>query len=297
MIIPMTDKSHHKNGKASSKTTKPSNEQTSFDIPTFRLPKDFETDPDRYELWTLRLPTDVPFDALEGVKINIQKEASVEFESNDKRYQISWGDSVENESFRLLASSQNGNDDDSDDDDSEKSNGKKATFIYPITRSFSRHLNIMESLEKMDERTLAPTQEEAPRAVDPLRIPYVPVAQRTNLRRRWQMPGSKMKKETTMVKEGSPPSPVAKRKVSGADSISVVAANGEEDEEERKDSKPPAKRKLSETSITEGSGEVVGDKEAKKAAKRAKKEAKAAKKEAKKEKKEKKSEKKNMDKR
>eukprot|EP00977_Amphora_coffeiformis_P022442 scaffold10861_cov180-Amphora_coffeaeformis.AAC.29 len=292
----MADKSPQKNGKASSKTTKQHKEQPSFEIPTFQLPKDFERNPDRYELWTLRLPTDVPLDALEGVKVNPQTD-SVEIESNDKRYQMMWGNSVENESFRLLASSKNVKDD-SDDDDSEKSDDEKQTFLYPITRPFTRHINIMESSEKMDERKLAPTQEEAPKAIDPLRIPYVPVAQRTNLRRRWQMPGSGIKNDNVVTKKKSPPPPVAKRKLSGADQTpKKSAAVAVKQEEEEEDAKPPAKRKLSETSITEGNGEGVGDKEAKKAAKRAKKEAKAAKKEAKKEKKAKKSEKKSKDKR
>lgn len=291
MTILMADKSNQQNPKASSKATKEQKEEhSSFGIPKFQLPEDFHRDPDRYELWTMRLPTDVPLEALEGIRLH-QQEDSIEFEADKKKYQITWGNQVENESFRLLASSKKDDADSEDDDSSRDSEDEKETFLYPVTRPFSRHVSITESFAKMDERSLAPTREEAPKAADPLRIAYVPVEQKTGLRRRWQMPGSRIKNDMAVANIAPPPA--TKRNISQVDqstgaSWSSAAAASEEEE----DAKPQAKRKLSDTSLARRNETVDikedDDKEAKKAAKRAKKEAKAARREAKKAKKAKK---------
>lgn len=252
-----------KNKTAANKATLSANPTT-----TFRLPSDFEQDPDRYELWTLRFPADVSLQDLNGVQIQLEKDEHVQIESNSKNYQLTWGQRVENESMRLLvAKSQLQKDEDEDshssdsDSDEVDNDNHNESFLYPITQSFSRHINIVESPATLDERALAPTLEQAPPPVDVLRRAYTPVAQRTNLVRRWQMPGARVTKaEPDPLLEKKPP---PKRKLSEVDVP---------DE--------PVKARHREKVVHEKVEENIKDvtESAKKAAKRAKKEAKEARK-------------------
>jgi hypothetical protein len=293
----------------SSQTPQKPESASSLPAPAFQLPSDFEENPSRYELWTLRLPTEVKLEDLDGCRLPVgEAEAgTVSFESNEKQYQMLWGDPVENGSFRLLvaqtkeAAAAESKDDSEDSDDSEKEPDRAGTQLYPSMQPFARHLNIIESLTSLEERQLAPTREEAPpAAAKGLRRAYVPVPPRMNLQRRWNMPGAVTKSQE--VPETITPPPL--RKLSEVDSVSAVAVAvpapaavvarasppTEEDTgtvDAKDDIKPQAKRKSSETSPTEetthsGGEHSIDSKEAKRAKKEAKKEKKEAKKEKKK---------------
>jgi hypothetical protein len=301
----------------SSQTPQKPESASSLPAPAFQLPSDFEENPSRYELWTLRLPTEVKLEDLDGCRLPVgEAEAvTVSFESNEKHYQMLWGDPVENESFRLLvaqtkeAAAAESKDDSEDSDDSEKEPDRAGTQLYPSMQPFARHLNIIESLTSLEERQLAPTREEAPpAAAKGLRRAYVPVPPRMNLQRRWNMPGAVTKSQE--VPETITPPPL--RKLSEVDSVSAVVVPAaalaraspptEEDTgtvDAKDDIKPQAKRKSSGTSPTEeathsGSEHSKDSKEAKRAKKEAKKEKKEAKKEKKKAKKAEKKTKKEM---
>ena len=277
----------------SKKSSSSSKAKPNYSNPTFQLPSDFEKHPNRYELWTVRLPIEIPLSDLDGMHVPLNQDGGDEqvFESGEKRYAVSWGSQLENESCRLLVPpSKNAkptNGDDFDDSSSEEEVEKqKEGFLYPASRPFSRHLNINEHFASMGERTLAPPPQQAPPPTDFLRRAYVPVPQRTNLRRRWQMPGARVVETKRSSDSGVPTKPPAKRKLSEVDTLKASPAPLQEEQ------KPAAKRKLSETSIQEETKDTADTESARKAAKKAKKEAKRAKKEAKEAKKYKKAEKK-----
>jgi hypothetical protein len=297
----------------SSQESKKRESVSSLTAPAFQLPSDFEENPSRYELWTLRLPTEVKLADLDGSLLTVGEEetgtAVARFSaSNEKQYQMLWGNPVENESFRLLVAQTKeaaaaAEDDSEDSDDSEKDPDGPEAQLYPSLQPFRRHLNIIESLASLEERQLAPTRDEAPAASMGLRRAYVPVPPRTNLQRRWNMPGAVTKSQA--VPETITPPPL--RKLSEVDSISAAVVVGhavvarastptaqehavdDHHHHHRDDEKPPAKRKSAEAFSKEeaqsGSEHSKVSKETKRAKKDAKKEAKKAKKAKKEEKK------------
>ena len=136
-------------------------------------------------------------------------------------------------------------------------------------------MTVNEHFPSLGERTLAPAPEDAPPAVDTLRRAYVSVPQRTNLRRRWQMPGARVTAKTD-DNDAVLTKPPPKRKLSEVDTSKPAAAQPNEDQ------KPAAKRKADETlAKEEKDGDASETESTRKAARRARKEAKKAKKEAK----------------
>jgi hypothetical protein len=154
--------------------------------PTFRLPEN----PDRFELWTVRLPRDVDPADLNGCHLQLNLQQDQEFAGrNGKKYTFQWGDPVENESFRLLLPKEP-DDDDSDDDDDR--------FLYPTKMKFQRHVKIAAAIENTEDVDLAPSAAKAPPPVDDIRHAYASIPQRKGLKRRWTpLGGPKIEVERT----------------------------------------------------------------------------------------------------
>ena len=136
---------------------------------------------DDYELWTFRLPVSVPLRDLDKVELDVNAEGICgQFESNGEKYKIQFGDTVENESFRVLVLDQEQQDSDDEDE----------RYLQPSSVAFSRHLNVSVATQEMTETTLAPRIENSPKPEDKVRHAYAPVAQRAGLKRRWMPLGS-----------------------------------------------------------------------------------------------------------
>jgi hypothetical protein len=247
---------------------------------SLQLPRpDFAVDSENedLELWTFRLPTNVPVSSLNNVEIDLSTKTA-EFQVGDQAYKIVLGDAVENESFRVLVpaeddkSDASNSDDDSDNDD-EKSD--KQEFLQPSALPFARHWNAMTAVPVLSETQLAPR--EGPPPVDIMRHAYSHVPQRTGLKRRWMPMGVKVEKSTmpaiftatkptkTVEEEGPKKSSTLKR-----EAIEIT---------------PPTKR-IKVEDDQEEVGQAPMSRSDKKSIKAEKKSAKKAKKEAKKVKKE-----------
>ena len=288
MKVLMADRTSSKAYASNGKTSKSVSNKSYYSNPAYQLPDEVEKDPNRYELWTVRLPIDMTLTDLDGTSVQLEGSKKSRFELKDKRYEACWGSQVENESCRLLvqpskSTTENNNNkatrSDSDDSSEDETEQQKEGFLYPSSRSFSRHLIINEHFTAKGERTLAPAADQAPPSKDPLRLAYTHVPQRTNLHRRWHMPGARVETKRREDDPSAPIMPPPKRKLSEVDTVKPPPPLVQEQ-------KPQAKRKLAETSIKEAQEDSTDRESDRKAAKRAKKEAKKAKKEAKKEAKE-----------
>ena len=134
--------------------------------PTFTLPANM----DDYEVWTVRLPTSLDIDLLQGIEIDTTNNASLAtFQADNVDYGLTNGDASENEQFRLLLR----------DDD----------FLRPYARPFDRHVNVTAVVEETLDIELAPRLETAPTPADPVRRSYSHVPQASGLKRRWMPPG------------------------------------------------------------------------------------------------------------
>ena len=156
-----------------------SSDQTEeLEPPTFRLPEN----PDRFELWTVRLPRNVDLQELHGCHVDVNLSSSRQPEvptfknTNGKKCTFQFGDPIENESFRLLLPKEI--DEDAMEDDDER-------FLYPSNMSFRRHVRIAPTIGKTGELDVAPSTENAPEPVDPMRHAYASVPQKKGLKRRW----------------------------------------------------------------------------------------------------------------
>jgi hypothetical protein len=67
--------------------------------PTFSIPHDLED----YELWTVRLPTSLDIEALQGIELDAEKLGR--FQAENVAHGMTYGHPVENENFRLLLKS------------------------------------------------------------------------------------------------------------------------------------------------------------------------------------------------
>jgi hypothetical protein len=168
-----------------------------------QLPRpDFAVDSENedLELWTFRLPINVPVKSLNDVEIDLNTNTG-EFQVGDQAYKFVLGDAVENDSFRALVpakkddksndSSSDDDDDDSDNDDGDDNDIDKASnkqeFLQPSALPFARHWNAVTAVPVLSETQLAPR--EGPPPVDVMRHAYSHVPQRTGLKRRWMPMG------------------------------------------------------------------------------------------------------------
>jgi len=214
------------NGTASSRAsvTTASSAHQDLEPPPFRLPEDFHEEPDRYELWSLRIPSSVKLDDLHGKSISVRaggagggsswrsipSEEGNQFTSNGTTYAFRAGHAVENELFRVLFpeqkrphsfsnSSSITRDGSSDGSDSDACSSKddiqggssvaNSSRLCPSTRAFSFHVNVVN-------QSIGQPYAEVKRAMgaasalplsEPtlLRKPYGPVPQKSALKRRW----------------------------------------------------------------------------------------------------------------
>lgn len=151
--------------------------EETLDPPKFRLPDNFH--PERFEVWTLRLPRDFDLADLDGARFPLSNEDAVDFASKrgNQKFTLQWGDARESECFRMILPRPDDNNEDSDDDDD-------GTFLYPADIPFVRHATILPAIEQKTQFQLAPSIENAPPAQN-VRHSYAPVPQKQGLKRRW----------------------------------------------------------------------------------------------------------------
>lgn len=184
-----------------------------------------DSDSGRYELWTFRIPSDMKVSDLHGVEIDLKAMQTMAnntsssgnaggMKINDGKFTIDKGETVENETFRVLVpSSANANADDDEssssnsnsDSDSDSSEKKKQSntnpnkfLLHPSSKRFSKHFNVHKNgLSRKTEAELAPSQTKGPEPVrgendndQVLRHAYCPIPQRKGLKRRWMLPGN-----------------------------------------------------------------------------------------------------------
>jgi hypothetical protein len=135
--------------------------------PTFSLPVDGD-----FELWTIRMPINVDLDALNGMKLSLDKKQLGVLKSKDKKYGVVLGEPFETESFRVLVE-------------------QDGEFLVPTKVPIAKHLNIVhaDALKEIKQTDLAPGIERAPTPVGPVRKAYSVVPQKSGLKRRWMPPG------------------------------------------------------------------------------------------------------------
>jgi hypothetical protein len=194
---------------------------TLLDPPTFRFfnvqkngGSSSSDDSSRYELWTIRLPSIVSTEDLEGCSLQLDSSnnpvvSSSSLESKGSKYSFQWGHPVENVSFRVLvpssapvkdgsSSSSSSSEDEYDSPCDESSDDDeripKDKFLVPSSAPFQRHVNVvMTAGVTVSETDVAPRRGHAPTAdgVDPIRHAYSHVPQKTGLlKRRWMPLGS-----------------------------------------------------------------------------------------------------------
>lgn len=246
-----------------------------------QLPRpDFSVDNNNedLELWTVRLPTNVPVSSLNDVEIDLNSKTG-SFQVGEQEYKIMLGDSVENEFFRALVPAEDDESDDSDseNDDDSDSRSEKQKFLKPSASPFTRHWNVVTAVPILSETQLAPR--EGPPPVGKMRHAYSHVPQRTGLKRRFMPMGVKVESSTTKPTIGS-----------------VASASDESEKADSNKSKSlkreaiaittPPNRSLSneqeqdqDTDKAKSRSDKKARKSEKKAAKKGKKEAKKAKKE------------------
>jgi DNA-directed RNA polymerase I subunit RPA34.5 len=143
-----------------------------LDIPSFTLP----LNDDRYELWTVRLPTAVNLNDMHSVSFRLTSddpdgEAILPrntFQTNGgSKYAFQLGHAVENESFRLLLPALS-------DEDNDK-------LMVTAPSTFQKHVNVVLVPPSIhDDEAPSMPLEQAQR-----RRAYAPVPQKTGLKRRW----------------------------------------------------------------------------------------------------------------
>jgi hypothetical protein len=243
--------------------------------PTFSIPNDL----DDYELWTVRLPTSLNIEALQGIELDAEKLGI--FQAESMAYGMTYGHPVENENFRLLL--------------------KSGDFLHFHDQPFTRHVNVVDAMSLKDTvgTELAPRLETAPPTADPVRKSYSHIPQASGLKRRWMPPGTGAPSSAAAVviapftrapkrDEALTLSASLKTNVSVANEPDYKGTNGSAASErysmETNGSEPDAKRvKLEETTPRMNGGDARQmTKKEKKAAKKAEKKAKKERKQEKK---------------
>eukprot|EP00980_Cylindrotheca_fusiformis_P014444 scaffold3857_cov127-Cylindrotheca_fusiformis.AAC.1 len=234
----------------------------------------FDSDDNDLELWTFRLPTNVPLSSLNELEIDLNGN-NAPFEVGDRKYKITVGDKVDNESFRVLVPAEDdlseSSDSDKYDDDDDDKTSEKQELLQPSSLPFARHWNVVSAIPELSERDLAPR--EGPPPVDKMRTAYSHVPQRTGLKRRWMPMGVKFESSVSDVAtkqqvedNGSEKGESKQTKRVKREAKAITPSSIEDDHD--KDTSTPSIR-----------SDKKAMKAEKKAAKKAKKEAKKAKKE------------------
>ena len=158
----------------------------------FQLPDDYKENPQDYEFWSVKVPVKVEMSVLNGstMQFRFLQEQSTKgldpifasFEINGEKYSFCNAPLEEVSTYRILA----GNDDDEQ--------GKE---MKPLPIPFHKHFSLVQTTNAaVADVELAPSNHRAP-VVDvekvPMRIPYVPIPQKTGLKRRWNVMGSTAK--------------------------------------------------------------------------------------------------------
>ena len=155
-----------------------------LDPPSFSLPTSGD-----FQVWSIRMPKDMDISSLHGVELDLTNSILGHFKSKDDddgEYGLVLGNATEVESFRWLLPSD-----------------KTKNMLVPSKVGFDRHMNIvhMSVLRDRLETDVAPRVETAPVPDCLVRYAYTSVPQRTNLKRRWSMPGSGSFSSDTTAKD------------------------------------------------------------------------------------------------
>ncbi len=198
---------------------------------SFQLPDDFEENRDDYELWSIRAPLRFDMKALDGIALQFalgkdKKKAALDptvttVSIRGEQYSMTQGHKEEVASFRILKRTADGDDNDDDDD--------TAKTMVPLPITFQRNFNLVKSSKaNIADIDLAPSNERAPE-VDMkkmhMRIPYTPIAQKSGLKRRWNMMGSNSKYTSSPSITTSTTSTTKKEVVNGKSLESAIESS------------------------------------------------------------------------
>mmetsp|Transcript_16095 Transcript_16095/g.30407 ORF Transcript_16095/g.30407 Transcript_16095/m.30407 type:complete len:235 (+) Transcript_16095:104-808(+) len=156
---------------------------------SFRFPDDYEQNPQDYELWSVKVPVKFDLSALNGTTMQFnlpQEHASkgidpvvLTLEANGEKYSLCTAPLDDTSNCRILVGS--------DDDDERKE-------MKPSKLRFQKHFCLIQTTNaNITDIDLAPSNERLP-AIDVekvnMKVPYVPIPQKTGLKRRWNVMGS-----------------------------------------------------------------------------------------------------------
>ncbi|KAL3945728.1 MAG: hypothetical protein SGBAC_000212 [Bacillariaceae sp.] len=251
--------------------------------PKLRIPRPeftIDSENDDLELWSFRLPTNVPLSKLNGMAIDLKNNVG-KFKVGDVEYKIILGDSVENEAFRVLVpaseSSEEADDDESMEDSDDEEGPQK--YLQVSSLPFTKHWNVVSAFPQRTERELAPR--EGPTPVDKIRHAYCHVPQRTGLKRRWMPMGVKADKSLASINPMLSTSRTPSKSTNSKSSSSIEKGKGKgtpiSPEGTDMDTSTPSSKRIKVEHATIKS-EKKANKAERKSAKKAKKEAKKLKK-------------------
>jgi hypothetical protein len=217
-----------------------------LDASSFNFPDDFERNPQDYELWSVKVPVKFDMSALDGttMQFNLPQEHSAKgldpivltLESNGEKYSLCAAPLEETSTSRILVGS--------DEDDQRKE-------MKPSQYKFQRHFSLIQTTNaNIADIDLAPSNERLP-TVDAekvhMKVPYVPIPQKSGLKRRWNVIGSNAKwtPPVVMVEEKAnySVSPVKKAKHETTPTKSKDKSSDKTPKKEKKSEKKSKKEK------------------------------------------------------
>lgn len=192
----------------------------------FALPEDYEESPQDYEIWSIKVPVKFDMSCLNNIEFQFdlsekqskgKEKAVTNFEVNDTKYSMIQGNKDEVKTFRILTRV--------DEDEKE---------MIPSNVTFDKHYSIVETTNaNVADVDLAPSNERAV-GVDmktmQMRIPYVPIPQKTGLKRRWNMMGANAQYTAPIKKENDA-------------AIETPSKSVERSKKQKKEKKPEKKSK------------------------------------------------------
>jgi hypothetical protein len=153
----------------SNKRVSMASSQSLIPTPTFDLPSDFVTSPDRYELWTVRVPADWNVQLLEQETHAWTHDSAVTTHAD---WTLQPGHDVEHASFRVLVPHTTTT--------TTTTTASTEPTWQPLPCTLARHFNVMALAPLSLETSF---NDDANTAV---RHAYAPVPQKTHLRQRWR---------------------------------------------------------------------------------------------------------------
>lgn len=204
-----------------------------LDPPSFSLPASGD-----YQVWSVRMPLDMDIKALQGVELDLSNTILGQFKSKKEPYGLTLGNATEHDSFRWLVAAED-------------------KMLVPSQSGFDKHVNIvhMNALRERKETDVAPRAEMAPTPDCFVRHAYSSVPPKTNLKRRWRMPGSgavvmeetangsdakRVKRENSVV---SPPTPIKEETHSPVTPSSSKSKSGKKEKKSKSEKKSAKKEK------------------------------------------------------